>query len=205
MIKTCSVQLDPITAELAQAFDYEFTGESSFEVPRFSPPSDFSVGLIVGNSGSGKSLLLEECFGGESPEPRWEPTLSIAGHFKDFNTACEKLFAVGISSVPTMCKPFHVLSNGEKYRAKMARVLESGCRVDEYTSVVDRSVAKGISVALRKYVRKQNLRNIVLCSCHFDIIEWLEPDWVFDLNSRDFIINEFSINDFPKLGEFIIS
>lgn len=203
MIKSCKIQIDPITQKLAEAFDYNFNGESFFEVPKFEPQKDFNIGLIVGNSGSGKTLLLNECFG-QTKEPEWNPNISIAGHFSSFEEATEKLFAVGLASIPTLCKPFHVLSNGEKYRATMARVLDSGLAWDEFTSVVDRNVAKGICVSMRKYINRKNLKNIVLCSCHFDIIEWIEPDWVFDLNTRDFLANEFSLDKFPKLGEYII-
>jgi predicted acetyltransferase len=50
--------------------------------------------------------------------------------------------------------------------------------IDEYTSVVDRDVAKSMSYALQKYIRRTN-KKIVLASCHFDIMEWLLPDWTY--------------------------
>ncbi len=50
--------------------------------------------------------------------------------------------------------------------------------VDEYTSVVDRDVAKAMSFALQKYIRRENKR-IILASCHYDILEWLMPDWTY--------------------------
>ena len=40
-----------------------------------------------------------------------------------------------------------------------------------------------MSHALQRYVREKNLK-IILASCHFDIIEWLNPDWVFNLNKQ---------------------
>ena len=53
--------------------------------------------------------------------------------------------------------------------------------VDEYTSVVDRNVAKSMSNALQKYIRKEK-KQIILATCHYDILEWLRPDWIYDLN-----------------------
>ena len=40
-----------------------------------------------------------------------------------------------------------------------------------------------MSFALQRYVREKNLK-IILASCHFDIIEWLNPDWIFNLNKQ---------------------
>ena len=56
--------------------------------------------------------------------------------------------------------------------------------MDEFTSVVNRDVAKSMSHALQRYIRQKDLK-IVIASCHFDIIEWLQPDYVFNLNHRD--------------------
>ena len=83
--------------------------------------------------------------------------------------------------MPTWLRPFHTLSNGEQYRATLAYVVASAkdveiILVDEYTSVVDRDVAKAMSFALQKYIRRTNKR-IILASCHYDILEWLMPDW----------------------------
>jgi GNAT superfamily N-acetyltransferase len=77
-------------------------------------------------------------------------------------------------------KPYHVLSTGERFRADLARRIKSGAVIDEFTSVVDRNVAKACSVALRRYADRNEIKRVVLASCHYDIIEWLQPDWVFD-------------------------
>ena len=80
-------------------------------------------------------------------------------------------------------RPYHVLSTGEKFRADLARKINSGAVIDEFTSVVDRNVAKSCSRALSRYVKEKRLHNIVIASCHRDIKEWLEPDWVFDTDT----------------------
>jgi ABC-type ATPase with predicted acetyltransferase domain len=53
-----------------------------------------------------------------------------------------------LNSVPSWYKPYQVLSNGEKFRADLARKLKSNTVIDEFTSVVDRTVAKAASVSL---------------------------------------------------------
>jgi ABC-type ATPase with predicted acetyltransferase domain len=93
---------------------------------------------------------------------------------------------VGLNSIPSWYKPYAVLSNGERFRADLARKIEDGAVIDEFTSVVDRNVAKAASVALSKYIRKNNIKNVVLSTCHRDILEWLEPDWVIDTDLGEY-------------------
>lgn len=94
----------------------------------------------------------------------------------------EKMFyAVGFGSVPSWLKAYDVLSNGEKMRVDMARALleEDFVVFDEYTSVVDRNVAQVASLAISKAVRNLK-KHFIAVTCHYDVIEWLQPDWVFD-------------------------
>lgn len=178
-IYTVTVQPDEFTQAASIAFDYKFEGESKFE--GWEKPmilSEFSIGLILGPSGSGKSLLLKMF--GEEKEIVWNPEKAVVSHFATPSDAIDRLMAVGLNSIPSWCRPFHVLSNGEQFRAGLARKLENGAVVDEFTSVIDRNVAKAASVAMRRYVDRMGLKNIVLASCHYDILEWLRPDWYFD-------------------------
>lgn len=178
----CLVSVDEIARELAEAFDFTFDGSLSFTPPAMQePPSDFGIGLIVGPSGSGKSTLLKQ-FGGEA-EIEWKQGLSVASHFADADEARTKLGAVGLNSIPAMLRPYHVLSTGERFRADLARRLTDDAVIDEFTSVVDRTVAKSCSHALRRYVDSRGIKRLVLASCHHDIIEWLQPDWTFDTNT----------------------
>ena len=91
---------------------------------------------------------------------------------------------MGLSSVPSWCRPLKNLSNGEQYRAKLAKqiaISEGIILIDEFTSVVDRNAAIAMSNALQKYVRRKNLK-VILASCHYDILPYLKPDFIFDLN-----------------------
>lgn len=177
----CSVELDETTTTIAQMFDHPFDGQTISEItfPKNLPTRDgtWNLGAIVGSSGSGKSSLLKEKFGGTGPFV-WERNRSIASQVSH-----EKLSAAGLNSVPSWCKPRHVLSTGEGFRADLATCIKDNASIDEFTSVVDRNVAQSCANGFQKYVRKNGLAGIVVASCHFDILEWLQPDWTFNLDT----------------------
>ncbi len=176
---TSYVEMDSLTRDLVRPFDYETDGISTFH-PFVLPelPSEFNLGVIVGASGTGKSTLLQSF--GNPVVPKWDSTKSIASHFKDPVDANERLSAAGLMSIPEWVKPYNVLSNGQKFRADLAISLQSDCVIDEYTSVVDRNVAKAASTSMSKYIRRNNIKGVVLATVHRDILEFLEPDWVID-------------------------
>lgn len=180
------VEQDEFTARVAQSFDLDFDGFISTEIPDFEFPEhdSYSIGLIVGSSGSGKSTILNSLGRPVSGKDiQWSAKKAIVSHFNSPDEAIERLHACGLASIPTLCKPYHVLSNGEKYRAMFARLLTHDLVLDEFTSEVNRETAKSMSVSVSKYARKKDLKNIVLASCHRDIINWLQPDWVFDCDT----------------------
>lgn len=143
----------------------------------------WSVGLIVGPSGCGKSTVLRSVWG-EPPMLAWGGASVIddfgsALSMSEITKACQ---AVGFNTIPAWLRPYRVLSNGERFRVELARrLLEGGdlIAVDEFTSVVDRQVAKIGAHAVQKIVRKSG-RRFVAASCHFDIVDWLQPDWVLE-------------------------
>lgn len=181
------VVLDNALAEACKPFDYAFSGRSEFVLPPFNGPQrdgSWSIGLIVGPSGSGKTHTLKKYYG-ISPEPDWNSSLSIVSQLGDF--AAKRLAATGLNSVPTWCRPYHVLSNGEQFRARMAAMIETNASFDEFTSVVDRTVAKACSHAIQRYIRENTITGVVFASCHYDIIEWLQPDWTYDTITHELL------------------
>jgi len=189
-----SVDRDEFIEASEKSFDCIFDGTSTFypwKLPT-NLPKNFKIGVIVGSSGSGKSTMLKE-FGVEE-NPEWEINKSIISHFETPDIGINKLMAVGLNSIPSWYKPYHVLSNGEKFRADLARKLKSNCVIDEYTSVVDRNVAKAASVSLSRYVKKNDVTNVILSTCHRDIIDWLEPDWVLDTDTGE-LLHGFFLSD----------
>ena len=184
--RTIDVSTDPLTSALVGRFDLEWSGTSSF-TPVRPPvlPESFGIGVIVGASGSGKTSLLAQY--GRTKAPLWFGDESIASHFKDPDDAASRLSAVGLNSVPTWTRPYWVLSTGEKFRADLARMLGNGAVIDEYTSVVDRSVAESVSNSLSRWVQETGTRNITLATCHRDVLPWLQPDWIIDLDTRSWV------------------
>lgn len=95
---------------------------------------------------------------------------------------------MGLGSVPAWLRPFQVLSNGEQFRANLARLVCDApgfAVVDEFSSVVDRQIAKVGAGAFSKAWRRTGGK-VVLLSCHYDILDWVQPDWIFDTGSGAF-------------------
>lgn len=148
---------------------------------------DWNIGLIVGPSGSGKTTIARHLFGDRvkcADDWSWSDDRSVVDDFPSsmsVHDIVEALCRVGFSSPPHWLRPFSTLSNGEKFRVGLARMLCEGGDLtvcDEYSSVVDRTVARVASDALAKYVRRTG-RKFVACSCHDDVEDWLQPDWIF--------------------------
>lgn len=196
-----TVKQDEFVKAAEKAFDCELNGVTTF-LPWEKPsnlPKDFNIGVIYGASGSGKSTLLKEF--GTIDNIQWDSSKAIVSHFETPDDAINKLSAVGLNSIPSWYKPYDVLSNGEKFRADLSRSIKNDAVIDEFTSVVDRNVAKAASMALSKYIRKNNITNVVISTCHEDILEWLEPDWVVNTNTGEvydgnFIKGQTSISKF---------
>lgn len=151
----------------------------------------WNVGLIVGPSGSGKSTIAQSMFG-EAYEPRLEwQGKSVIDDIKSGISVPDITAAfssVGFNTIPAWLRPYAVLSTGEKFRVEMARrllELPDPIVVDEFTSVVDRQVAKIGANAIQKIVRKNN-RQFVAVGCHYDVIDWLQPDWVLEPSTMQF-------------------
>ena len=185
-----------------KAFDCAFNGTSTF-FPWEAPtkiPKEYNIGVIYGASGSGKSTLLKE-FGSEDVH-HWDKNKAILSHFDSPDEGINKLSAVGLNSIPTWYKSYDVLSNGEAFRADLSRSIHSGVVIDEFSSIVDRNVAKSASVGLSKYIRRNNITNVVLSTCHEDVLDWLEPDWVINTNNGEVYNGDF-INDQLSISKYI--
>lgn len=172
---------------------------------------DWNIGLIVGNSGTGKTTIAKQLFGEniikEYPFNRNNSVMDDMPKDKSVEEITQIFNKVGFSSPPSWLKPYEVLSNGEKMRVELAYNLLSDNELtcfDEFTSVVDRNVAKITSTCIQKTIRKLN-KKFIAVGCHFDIIDWLEPDWIFDTNQMRFffIQNQNDQNDQKLNLEFI--
>lgn len=194
------------TARVLGLFDIQKTSDQAVRITADIPIEgrDWKIGAIVGASGSGKSTIARAL---------WPDAVHTSGDH-DWNSACllddfpselnpddiiGLLTAVGFSSAPAWLRPYSALSTGQRMRADLAYSLSLGVAqrraqrtsqgdpivFDEYTSTVDRTVAKAVSVALGKYVRRSDTQFIAV-SCHKDFLPWLEPDWFYDTDSQQF-------------------
>ncbi|MBX3396541.1 MAG: ABC transporter ATP-binding protein [Phycisphaerae bacterium] len=186
--RSCKIPSSYRAARVRSLFNVTPDQGSTFTLRAELPTdeSDWRVGLIVGPSGSGKSTLAREAFGTDCEHSRfvWTrgPIIDQIGASVPFNDAVAALSAVGLGSCPSWLRPFDVLSVGEKFRAELARLLlEAGDRVwlDEFTSALDRKVARVAAHAFGKAWRRR-AGQFVAVTCHGDVTDWLQPDWIFD-------------------------
>jgi arsenate reductase len=192
----CPVHDSAHVRKLSNLFDVPPQDRASEQFTAEVPGLDESwdIGVIVGPSGSGKTTIARAAFGSNLYQPTpWPEQCAVVDCFGDqpIERITRVLTAVGFSSVPSWVKPYSVLSNGEKFRCELARALLSGTSpvvFDEYSSVVDRTMAKIASAATSKAIRTQTAIGIaerfVAVTCHHDVVEWLEPDWVLDMGSQ---------------------
>jgi len=149
----------------------------------------WTIGAIVGPSGSGKSTLARAAFGEALYRPsEWPAERAVIDAFDERRSIKEithVLTAVGFSSPPAWIKPYRVLSGGERFRCDLARALVEDRPLvvfDEFTSVVDRTAAQIGAAAVSKAIRSGAVaRRFVAVTCHYDVLDWLEPDWTLDL------------------------
>ncbi len=144
---------------------------------------DQGLVLIVGTSGSGKSTILRKL--GHSQAVTLSPCSTVIENFSTAERGEELLLASGLRSIPAWFRTPDTLSNGEYHRFEMAMALDQGIEcIDEFTSVVDRDTAKSLAYSVRRYF-DANPGRLYIASCHRDIIDWLDPDWVYDTDMQE--------------------
>mgnify|MGYP003629836000 CR=1 FL=1 len=197
---------DKYTEYVYEAFDIQNKEETSVKIPiNFAECKkfDWNIGVIYGGSGTGKTTLLKEF--GDLTNDEFDENKPLISNFDwlEPKEATFLLSAMGLASVPTWLRPYALLSNGEQYRASLAYKVGKAKQgdtilIDEFTSVVDRDVAKAMSNALQKYIRRTN-KKIILASCHFDIMEWLLPDWTYSPLKGRVEKHDYRLSNRPKI------
>ncbi len=183
-------------ARVKSLFNAESGCNFNLTIENVDLSGDWNIGVVVGASGSGKTSIGKMIFGEDkiiSLSDGWhfdKPIIDDIAPEGDFNKVTGLLASVGLGDVPAWLRPFHVLSNGEQFRAGLARAIcekPSEIVIDEFTSVIDRQIAKIGAQAFQKAWRRENpTGKVVLLTPHYDVLDWLQPDWIIDTNRKSF-------------------
>jgi len=152
---------------------------------------DWQVGVIVGRSGSGKTSIAKQLFSDAYIRGFDYQSKCVLDDFPEGLETSEitrMLCSVGFASPPDWLKSYDCLSQGEKMRVDIARALcldQQLIVFDEFTSVVDREIAKVSAFAISKAVSRSN-KKFIAVTCHYDVVDWLQPDWVFCTDTMEF-------------------
>lgn len=219
------------TVEVAHSFGLGIDEEKEHILYR-----DFELWLaegdvvyITGDSGSGKSVLLralEEDLGDRAINIAdvdvdvEKPLIDTVGD--TFQGALTLLSKVGLNDAFLFLRRYPELSDGQRYRYKIAGMIDSGRRfwlADEFCSTLDRVTAKVVAFNIQKLARRGGA-TLVVATTHIDLEEDLNPSvlirkgWGEDIDvcyrpneeasvctvTREITIREGSREDYDRLG-----
>jgi ABC-type ATPase with predicted acetyltransferase domain len=154
------------------------------------------VVFITGQSGSGKSCLLREMVSGlradglsvgSIDDVQFDDRPLIDQIGATMLEATQLLSFAGISDAYLYIRRPSELSDGQRYRFKLAKLLEMGSDVwvaDEFGAVLDRVTAKVVAYNAQKVARKAG-KTLLLATTHTDMIEELGPNLVIRKRFQD--------------------
>jgi ABC-type lipoprotein export system ATPase subunit/GNAT superfamily N-acetyltransferase len=181
-----ATEITPRTIGVAEAFGLGIDKHEKFVL---YDNAQFKIGLtdivyITGDSGSGKSVLLREMkkdLGDEAidmadikPDPH-KPLIDTVG--KDLGQGLELLSRAGLNDAFLFVRRYRELSDGQKYRYKIAKLMESGKQwwlADEFCSTLDRDTAKIVAFNFQKLARQKG-KAVIVATTHTDLFEDLKP------------------------------
>lgn len=197
---TCSVERTPRVLEIAEGFglglsDRKFVVFENLELE--VNPGD--IVYITGQSGSGKSLLLRE-LRDQMRDANLnvvdlnevvlteQPVIETVG--KTTTEAADLLAKAGISDAWIYIRKPSELSDGQRYRLKLAVLLDQDADVwvaDEFGAVLDRVTAKAVAFNLQK-VARANGKTLIVATTHTDLVDELAPDLTITKRFREKVV-----------------
>lgn len=147
------------------------------------------VVYITGDSGSGKSVLLRALekdikhdlkltsvnLNDVKPDVS-KPLIETVG--ESVEEGLGLLARVGLGDAFLVLRTFNQLSDGQKYRYKIAKMIESGAQfwiLDEFAATLDRDTAKVVAWNLQKIARSEG-KCVLAATTHKDLLLDLNPD-----------------------------
>lgn len=192
-----SVKRTPRVLEIAEGFglglsDKEFVVYDNLDVD----VRQGDVVYITGQSGSGKSLLLKDLTTKmreqglkvtdlNEIELEDEPVIELVG--KNIGEATDLLAKAGISDAWIYIRKPSELSDGQRYRLKLAKVMDSDADVwiaDEFGAILDRVTAKIVAFSIAKVARRMG-KTLMVATTHSDMIDELGPDLMITKKFRE--------------------
>ena len=194
---TTRVERSARVLEIAEAFgigleDKEFVVFDQLELE----VRQGDVVYITGQSGGGKSVLLRELARQMSERGKsvanldrieFEDRPLIDQLGKDTNDAIRLLAIAGISDAYLYVRKPHELSDGQRYRFRLAKAIEQGANVwvaDEFMAILDRTAAKVIAYSIQKAARKAGA-TVIVATTHTDLAQDLQPDLYIEKRFRE--------------------
>jgi len=148
--------------------------------------NDGDIVYITGPSGAGKSVLLNELAKAVPSQdmvcldqielPSGKTLIECIDG--DLLTSLKMLSTAGLSDVFCILSQMAELSDGQKYRFRLAMALATGKKfifADEFCSNLDRITAAVISYNVHKFAKRNGV-TFILASSHDDILLDLAPD-----------------------------
>ncbi len=192
-----SVERTDRVIEVAESFglgldDREFVLFEDFELEI----KQGDVVYITGQSGSGKTVLLNQCQKALESEhqivvnidqvvTKEAPLVDLIG--ENTKEALQILSRVGLNDAYLFIRKPSELSDGQRYRLRLAHLLDTRADVwvaDEFGAVLDRVTAKIVAFSLQKHARKLG-KTLIVATTHEDLLDELGPDLVVRKRFRE--------------------